>query len=108
MKITHDLKLNVPEKIVVNETFDVIEFPPSVKLLSLTDRNDEGEFPVFSEYVSSGKLVDYTALENAYIAANLPILERLQKSVESLSVKALEAQIEWLSLLNKSTPSTNS
>jgi hypothetical protein len=106
VKFTHYLKLTSPESIVVNESFDNILHNSLIDLSSIPDLVIVPDVPVFSEFVSIGSVVDYTSVEEAFLATNGPILQTLADNVASLTKRAMLKEMEYYTILNSKTPSS--
>jgi hypothetical protein len=108
VKLSHYLKLTSPESIVVNESFDNIVSHSLVDLESIPNLATIPVVPVFSEFVSSGSVVDYTSAEEAFLATNAPIFQKLAENVASLTKRAMLKEMEYYTILNSKSPSSPS
>ncbi len=101
VKVTHYLKLNAPERIVVNETYECIHLKTNQLLDGLATIASPDETPVMSEYFSTQTPIDYVALEDAFINSNADLLGILQGNVNELRKQALIKTEEVLRLQRK-------
>jgi hypothetical protein len=100
--------LTSPESIVVNESFDNILLNSLVDSKAIPNFSTIPDVPVFSDFVSTGSVVDYTSAEEAFIATNGPILQKLADTVASLTKRAMLKEMEYYTILNSKTPSSPS
>ena len=109
VKLSHYLKLTSPESIVVNESFDnIVSHSSLVDLESIPNLATIPFVPVFSEFVSTGSVVDYTSAEEAFLATNAPIFQKLAENVASLTKRAMLKEMEYYTILNSKSPSSPS
>ena len=106
VKLTHYLKLTSPEPLVVNESLDDLLYDSFIPPETIPDLSGVPEIPVFSEFVNCGMVVDYISAEEAFLATNGPILERLTASVGSLTKRALLKDLEYYTVLNSKLPAS--
>ena len=102
MKLSHYLKLNSPEPVVVNESYDQIPLGYPLDISSIPDYEIPDDIPVFSEYIAITIPTDYLSIENSFLSANASVIERLRENVEALTKMALFKEIEVLTVLNHS------
>lgn len=102
VKITHYLKLNAPDSIVVNETFEYIQPKIAYHPDMITDLTSMGSgTPVMSEYFESHAPIDYVALENNFIDANEHLMRTLRGSILELGRQVLTKSEDVLRLQSK-------
>lgn len=88
-KLSHYLKLNAPERIVVNESYEHLEVAQSVTLSELPHLLANSDETVMSEYFSTHMAIDYTSLEESFLAANEELRDALISIVHDLGQRAL-------------------
>lgn len=97
IKVTHYLKLNAPDRIVVNETFEYVPTKLHASLDSIPSLLAL-ETPVMAEYFLKHNPIDYVSLEEAFLSANAHLLGNHRVSVEELSRQALQKTEDVIAL----------
>lgn len=100
VKLTHLLRLNSPDSIVVNETFDTIVLAQD-QADPFPELPKSSNVPVFSEYISRGGRVEYVEIENQFLSCNELTLTQLNQSIEKLTSAVLQKESEIFSVLNR-------
>ena len=95
--MSHYLKLNVPQPIVVNESYDVLILPGIIPdSIKFSNSLNVSDIPVFSEFLPS--LVNYPEIESKFVSDNSAVLATMRNQLIGKLEEALKREIVTLSL----------